>query len=89
MVSRTQKGSSHKRKQKSEPPKKVTFLDRRSIDSPSPVISASPIAPVRYMVDKAYVQDFYAWIRGDDYYKELQARYIEEEQLEESNYKIW
>jgi hypothetical protein len=41
------------------------------------------------MVDKAYVQDFYAWIRGDDYYKELQARYIEEEQLEESNYKIW
>jgi hypothetical protein len=41
------------------------------------------------MADKAYVVDFYAWIRGDDYYKELRARQIEEEQLEESNYKIW
>jgi Ni/Co efflux regulator RcnB len=89
MVSHTQKGRSHKRKQKSEPPKKVTFLDRRSIDSPKSVIPASPIAPVRYMADKAYVEDFYAWIRGDDYYKELRARQIEDEQLEESNYKIW
>jgi len=81
---------SHKsRSHKSKQPKKVTFLDSRSNDSPKSVISASPIAPVRYMVDKAYVQDFYAWIRGDDYYKELRARQIEDEQLEESNYKIW
>lgn len=51
--------------------------------------SVESILPVRYMVDRAYVRDFYAWVLGDDYKKELWARKEEERLMDEERQTMW